>query len=430
MAAAPPPAVVAAFMGYGHLRAALPLAEAFGVPVLSMDRPPLATDEDVRTWDRLRRGYDRLSRRTGLPVVGPVARALLDRVTAIPRLSPPGRLERPGLASRYLMHLVRDGFGATLVERLTTSKAPLVATFYAPAVVADDAGLDGVVCVLTDADVHRVWVAPEPARSRIVYAAPTARAAHRLRAYGVPPERIHRTGFPLPDVLVREDDARARRLAARLVRLDPRGAWAAGAPAAARRLRDAADPADAARPLRATFAVGGAGAQVELARRLVTSLAPRLAADALRLTLVAGTRADTAERLTAIARRAGFAPGEGAPVEILHDADFETYARRFHDHLAETDVLWTKPSEITFFAAAGFALALTTPLGVQERANRDWVLARGAAVDAGALRDAARSLDARRADGSLAAAAFAGATRLPRHGTARVVNLVRSLPGR
>ena len=41
-------------------------------------------------------------------------------------------------------------------------------------------------------------MAKEPAKSRIHYLAPTPLNRHRLMQYGVPAERVHLTGFPLP----------------------------------------------------------------------------------------------------------------------------------------------------------------------------------------------------------------------------------------
>jgi len=219
-------------------------------------------------------------------------------------------------------------------------------------------------------------------------------------------------------------------LASRLRRLDPSGAFLsrdADSSAAARDARRLAadDPgSDARRPLEVAFAVGGAGAQVELAARLVRSLAPRLRADTLRLVLVAGTREDTAHRLVRIAQRAGFRSEGGGPLDVLYEPTFSAYARRYHERLATTDLLFTKPSEMTFFAAAGFALALTTPLGDQEHANRAWALRLGAALDAGDVRRADRWLAARLADGSLARVAWAAATRMPRQGTRRILERV------
>jgi hypothetical protein len=198
VAAPPRPAVVAVHMGYGHLRAGLALAEAAGTGVLSMDRPPFASAHDVAVWDRLRTTYERLSRRTGLPVVGPAYRRVLEVVTAIPRLRPADTQREPSLSVRYMASLLAKGFGGPLVAHLKATGAPLVSTFYAAAIVADAAGVRRVVSVITDADVNRVWAPADAAAGATVYAVPTARAARR-------PETI------LPSsVLIRAADLRCR----------------------------------------------------------------------------------------------------------------------------------------------------------------------------------------------------------------------------
>ena len=171
-AAAPPrPAVVAVHMGYGHLRAGLALAEAAGTGLLSMDRAPFASPHDVAVWDRLRTTYERLSRRTGLPLVGPAYRRVLEVVTAIPRLRPPDAQREPSLSVRYMATLLGKGFGGPLVEHLKATGAPLVSTFYAAAIVAEAAGVRNVVSVITDADVNRVWAPADATNAAAVLAA-------------------------------------------------------------------------------------------------------------------------------------------------------------------------------------------------------------------------------------------------------------------
>jgi hypothetical protein len=272
--------------------------------------------------------------------------------------------------------------------------------------------------------VNRVWAPAEAERTPIRYAVPSARAARRMRAFGVPADRVHRTGFPLPEALLGPDDATARRrLAARLARLDPRGAWLAEAPSACRILRASAEPADVRGPLRLAFAIGGAGAQRNVARDLVRSLREPLERGQVRLVLVAGVREDTERALAAHARDAGFDPDAGGPVTVLRAPDVPRYFERFHALLGQVDVLWTKPSEITFFAATGLPLVLAPPIGVQERANRAWALGRDAALD-GDAREAGRFLRRALDDGSLARVAWHGFTRLPRHGTRRILELL------
>ena len=57
-ASAPEPVVVAVDMGYGHLRAATPIAEALGTTVLQVDRAPVVRPEEERLWARVRKGYE------------------------------------------------------------------------------------------------------------------------------------------------------------------------------------------------------------------------------------------------------------------------------------------------------------------------------------------------------------------------------------
>jgi hypothetical protein len=323
------------------------------------------------------------------------------------------------------------GFGSALTQHVRDTRRPLLSTFYAPAIVADAAGHEAVVSVVTDADVNRVWAPADAAAGRLRYAAPTARAARRLRAFGVEASRIHRTGFPIPLRLVggRDFDVARRRLAARLVRLDPAGAFASEAPVEARRLRAEAAPEDVTGPLRVVFAIGGAGAQLGVARDLVHALREPLARGQVRLHLVAGTREETAEALRGDAAKAGFTPAPDGPVEVLLASEFVAYADRFHDALGLADLLWTKPSELTFFAATGLPIAFAPHIGKQEQANRAWAVSRGAATD-GNARDAARWLRAALDTGGLARLAWQGFSRLPKDGTRKILELAASFsPG-
>ena len=55
----------------------------------------------------------------------------------------------------------------------------------------------------------------------------------------------------------------------------------------------------------------------------------------------------------------------------------EEYFVRFNALLARTDVLWTKPSEMTFFSGLGLPLMFSWPVGVHEQYNRRWAIESG-----------------------------------------------------
>ncbi|HEX6864668.1 MAG TPA: hypothetical protein VF414_17690, partial [Thermoanaerobaculia bacterium] len=287
------PVVAAVEMGYGHLRAARPLADLLGTRITHVDQLPVAEEDEQRLWHTSRRFYEITSRASQLPLVGAPMRSLLDSLTAIPHLYPYRDLSAPTLQVRSLHRLILKGLGRGLVNQLKATDAPLLATFFAPALAADHHGCDRVFLVVTDSDINRAWVPLQPEDSRIVYLAPSQRAVQRLRSYGIARERIEMTGFPLPpELLGGMDVAVARRnLAARLVRLDPKRAFRSQARDEIQAFLGVELPADQEGvPPLATFTVGGAGAQTELARRLLRSLKSTIEEGRQRLCLSAGVR--------------------------------------------------------------------------------------------------------------------------------------------
>ncbi|HEY6005135.1 MAG TPA: hypothetical protein VIV57_19810 [Anaeromyxobacter sp.] len=420
------PLVVAVEMGYGHLRAAAPLADALGTEVVQVDRAPLVAPDEERLWSRLRRSYEAVSRLSQLPAVGTPLRWVLDSITDIPRLHPYRDLSAPTGSVRTLERLARRGLGEGLVRRLRETGAPLLTTFFSSAIAADRAGCDRIFCVVTDTDISRVWAPMDPARTRIRYLVPTRRAARRLRSYGVPEAQITFTGFPLPDGLVGGPSLSVlkRHLAARIVRLDPSGEFRRSMPEELAHFLGALPRGEERSPPRIVFAIGGAGAQAGIAAASLPGFRPALEAGALRVSLVAGVRRDVDARFREAIHRARMEPLLGGPLEILAAPTFAEYYARFNDLLSRTDVLWTKPSELVFYGALGIPLVLSPPVGVHERYNRRWARESGAGLKQREARFAAERISDWLADGVLAAAAWAGYMRLPKFGLFRILEAV------
>jgi hypothetical protein len=127
-----------------------------------------------------------------------------------------------------------------------------------------------------------------------------------------------------------------------------------------------------------------------------------------------------ARKLRAAAVAEGLASHRG--VELLVERDALVYLRRFNELLARTDILWSKPSEMTFFAALGLPLVAAPPVGVHEERNLAWALEHGAALPQGEPRRAAQWLLRWIEDGTLARVARAGRQRLPKLGLYEILD--------
>jgi len=424
------PLVVAVDMGYGHLRAARPIARALGVEVTLVDRPPLVGPDELKVWERVRSAYEWTSRASQLPYLGRPFRWALDSVTDIPHLHPYRDLSAPTRGVAALDRMVRRELGKGLVARLRETGAPLVTTFYSPAIAADAAGLGKVWCVVTDSDINRVWAPLDAAHTGIRYLVPSPRAGRRLRSYGVPEQNIVFTGFPLPHELVggRDLTVLRRNLAARLVRLDPRGTFRRDYREELANFLGPLPEGEEGSPPTLTFAVGGAGAQAEMAQQFLPGMRGPIEEGRLRLVLVAGVRGAVEARFREEIQLAGLEGSLGKGLEILRADSLDEYFERFDSVMARTDALWTKPSELSFYAALGLPLVFARPVGVHERYNRRWVRECGAGVVQRDPVAAWQWLSDWLDDGTLAGAAWSGFVRLPKHGLYRILDEVAPGP--
>jgi hypothetical protein len=173
------------------------------------------------------------------------------------------------------------------------------------------------------------------------------------------------------------------------------------------------------------FAVGGAGAQADLVDQFLPSLRPLILGGQLRLQLSAGTRPEVRRRFVAAATRSGLEQALERDITIIEGPDFKSYYEAFNRALLRTDVLWTKPSELSFYPALGFACILSRPLGSHERYNRRWLREHGVGLKQQRLDHAQGWIEEWLEDGTLAAAAWSGFVRLPKHGTEQIAQRVR-----
>lgn len=426
----PSPMVASVTMGYGHLRAAYPIADALGVPVVHVDQAPLADAGEVSLWSWVRRAHEVLSKPLNLVgTLGTPMGGLMDTLTMIPPLHEPRDHRAPTWSVHLLDRLIRRGLGAGMVEELRKTGAPLITTFYAPAIVADRAGIERIYCVVTDADCNRVWAPLDAAHTRIKYFAPSRRAVRRLRSFGVPADNIELTGFPLPPSLTAKTDTTSpkSRLADRLLRLDPTGTFrelykrelSMMFPDGT--LSGSATERAANSPLVLMFAVGGAGAQAEIVDQFLPSLTPKILDGSLNLRLVAGTREEVRQSFIRSMERCHLRSKLNDEIQIVFGRTFPEYYQSFNSAFLRTDVLWTKPSELSFYPALGVSCITAPAVGSHERYNRRWLRETGVGLKQ-RRPDLARGwFDEWLEDGALAGAAWSGFIRLPQHGTERIL---------
>ncbi len=389
--------ITTALMGFGHLRAAHNISSLSGAPVIRVDRDPYVKRVDKLVWSAAQHVHTYASRDAESR-----NRIVYNWFESAMRI--PGDHQSPSMTgSRFIFLLEKLGMGKAFLRAFDGRSPALLHTFYLEAMLSVYRGYPGRnYLLLCDTDFHRVWAPVDPVNRKIEYMVPMTKSADRLVSYGVPANRIHVTGFPLPpactgtrNLMTLQSNFEIRR----------------------RRLSR-----NSTVPLTVMFPFSGAGAYSNVLADLVKTLLDRIRVGRIRLIVSCGDNEaayGNAENLFV-----NYGLDECEYAEIMYDRNLFDSFDRFNEALKSVDLMITKPGEIIFYAALGIPMVFLPPIGAHEAANRDYLLGNKCAVEMGAVSDFARWLEESRRSERLLTLAEMGYRNLPKTGTFEVDEIV------
>lgn len=427
--------IVTVDMGYGHQRAVHPLRDIAASPVGWQDVDIITANNyggipksDRIKWESSRKVYEWISRLKKVPLIGPLSFSVMDYIQRIDPFYPKRDLSKPTLQVKEMYRMIGEGWGRHLIETLNQKPLPLLTSFFAVAFFAEEHGYQGdIYCLCTDTDISRAWAPLDPQASRIKYCAPNKRVKQRLLHYGVPEENIFVTGFPLPKENTGTKNLKTLKqsLGCRVTNLDPNLRYQ-------RKYESTIESylgtrycsRDHEHPLTITFAVGGAGAQRDIGITILESLHEYIDAGKVKLNLVAGSRNDVYVYYENKVRELHLNENHPGMITIIYDEQKMEYFEKFNEALLTTDILWTKPSELSFYAALGIPIIIAPSIGSQEDYNRAWLHSIGAGFEQEDPRYTHQWLFDWLESGWLAEAAVSGFLHAPKNGTYHIEEVV------
>ena len=371
--------VVAVNMGYGHQRTAYPLRDiAFGRKIINVNNYKGIPQKDKKVWQTTQSVYEFVSRFKRIPFIGEITFSILNKFQTILSYYPARDMSYPSFSLRNIFYLIKKGWGRDLIEKLRKNPLPLITTFFTPAFMAEFFNYqNNIYCVICDADIARAWVSLSPKESKIKYLVPNTWTRDRLKLYGVKSENIIFTGYPLPKENIGGENMEILKkdLSYRILNLDPIGKYQKlYSPLIKEYLGEL--PKMPSHPLTIMFSIGGAGAQKELVVVAVNSLKEKIKEGKLRIIISVGVRDELRKYFQNHINGLNLNGG----VNILSGKNINEYFEKFNKALRATDILWTKPSELSFYSALGIPIIIAPPLGSQEDFNKKWLLHVGSAV--------------------------------------------------
>ena len=389
--------ITTALMGFGHLRAAHNIASYGHATVARVDREPYVGLVDKIVWNGAQNAHTHASREADAK--NKLLYGWFEGIMNIPEGNSPPSMA----ASRFVHTLGEFGVGRVFFNSLDSQYPTLVHTFYLHAMLSVYRKYPGRnFLLLCDTDFHRVWVPVDPKAGNIEYMVPISKSADRLISYGVPPGKIHVTGFPLPVA-----DTGGKDLSTLSTPLNARR----------NRLRR-----DSNVPLTVMFPFSGAGAYSNMLAELVKSMVGTIKEGSLRLIVSCGDN----ERALAGAENLfkHYNLEDSEYTEIIFNKNIFRSFDRFNESLRFTDLIITKPSELVFYAALGIPMVFLPPIGAHEARNREYLIDNGCAVDLPDISEFPRWLEENRVNERLLSLAEEGNRNLPKTGVFEIDELV------
>ncbi len=375
--------IVSVNMGYGHQRAAYPLRIlAPEMEIINSNDYKEIPVRDKRIWETSRKFYEFISNFRKIPIVGKIAFNAFDAFQKIRDFYPKRDLSKPNSQLRKTFVSIKKGWGEDLIERLKKSPLPIIATFFTPAHMAEYFHYpNNIYCVVCDADISRTWAPLRPSQSTIKYFAPNQRVVNRLKLYGVIEKNIFLTGFPLPleNIGSEKLELLTEDLKNRIINLDPKKSYAKKYKVLINEHLGIL-PKETDHSLTIMFAVGGAGAQKEIGIKIIKSLKQKIRENGIRIYLSVGIRKEVKEYFIKNIKALGIKDEPGNNIKIVFAEKIEDYFKMFNNTLRKTDILWTKPSELSFYTALGLPIIIAPTIGSQEKFNKEWLLKLGSGV--------------------------------------------------
>ena len=374
--------VISVNMGYGHQRTAYPLRNlAPDGKVINANSYQGIPERDKKIWETTRNSYEFISRFQRFPLVGKTAFLIYDQFQKILTFYPIRDLSKPNFVLKQIYSSLKKGWGRGFIEKLKSQneKLPIISTFFTPAFMAEFFNYPGeIFCVVCDADISRTWAPLNPKLSKIKYFASTERVVERLKLYGVKPENIFLTGYPLPkeNIGTKKMEVLKEDLKYRILNLDPQKRYF-------EKYKDLIEarlgklPEKSDHPLTILFSVGGAGAQKEIGIKILKCLIWQIKQREIKIILSAGIKERVKEYFERELKKLKCNENNSRYVEIIFEKDIRGYFQKFNLALRKTDILWTKPSELSFYSALGIPIIIAPPIGSQEEFNKRWLLKSG-----------------------------------------------------
>ena len=160
---------------------------------------------------------------------------------------------------------------------------------------------------------------------------------------------------------------------------------------------------------------------------LLRSLKEKIVRGEIRINLSAGIQKRVFEKILGYINSLELSAYLDNGISVIFDTDIYRYLDKFNRAMRDTDVLWTKPSELSFYCGLGIPILIAPPIGTHEVLNKRWLREIHTGITPpGPPEYVHEWLFDLRENGRLAEAAWDGFLKVRKLGTYQIEDLVRT----
>ncbi|MCX7589601.1 MAG: hypothetical protein RMK17_01570 [bacterium] len=355
--------------------------------IINVDNYENIPDIDKNLWQKNKKLYNFISNIQKIPILSNVSFNILNKFQTIKNIyfKKQNQNPDPTFILKQIYELIQKGWGKHLIEFLKNQnkELPIISDLNIPLFMAEYYNYPSKICqIVYRSDIQRSILPLNIIQSKIIYFASTENVAQKLLQYGVLKENIFLTGYPLPKEnigKINQYEIIKKNIKNRILNLAPKKNYS-------KNFQDLISknigrlPKQSNHKLTIMFCAEEIEKQKTIAILMLKNLAYMLQNESINLIISCGLNEENKQFFLKEILKLRLGLNIDKNIFIIYDPLPQKYFKLFNEALNRTDILWTNPNELVFYAALGIPIILSPSKNLNEKINEKWLIENEAGI--------------------------------------------------
>lgn len=353
--------------------------------IINIDYYENIPKEDKNFWELNKKFYKLILNIQQLPIIGEASLNILNQFEKIKKFYFKNEENiDAGFILKQIYNLIQKGWGKHFIETLKNKnkEIPFISMFSIPIFMAEYYNYPSKIgYIICNPDIPRYILPINLYQSKTIYFVSMENIVEKLLKYGIKHENIFLTGYPLPKENIgkyKKYEIAKANLKNRILNLSPKKNYE-------KTYHDSIKKYVGKLPLKSNhkltimFSAENENQQ-KIGLNILKSLSYTLENKLINFIIGCGTNEDCKQFFLKEILKLKLGLNVDNNIFIIHDLIPEKYIQLFNEALNQTDLLWTNPNELIFYAGLGIPIIISPPQNSYEKINEKWLMQNKAGI--------------------------------------------------